>query len=315
MGRYVLSKIFQSAIVVFIVSVIIFGIIEILPGDISASLITDEVTDVEAEMIREKYGLNKTPIERYMTWAGKALRGDLGNSFTSKEPVFQKVMHAMGITLKFTLISLVIGTLIGIVFGVIAAVNRGKALDSLISVCANICNAAPSFWFAVVLILVFAVELKWLPVQGYTPLSEDLVKGLRQMVLPCLVLMLPTIASITRQTRSAMLEVLNQEYVRTARSKGQKERVVIFKHVLKNALIPVLTVLGMRLNSCFAGAMISESVFGVPGMGSVIMTAVMSQDPDLLMGCTIIMCIVVVFTTLLVDIAYGIVDPRMRNTR
>ncbi len=146
-------------------------------------------------------------------------------------------------------------------------------------------------------------------------LSEDFVKGIRQMILPTLVLMLPTIAAITRQTRSAMLETLNQEFVRTARSKGQNERVVILKHVLKNALTPILTMFGLRLNNCFAGAMISESIFGIPGMGSIMLAAILDQDTNVMLGGTLFMSISVVLITLFIDIMYGVVDPRMRSTK
>lgn len=315
MGKYAVNKILQSLLVVFLVSIIIFAIVEILPGDVSAMLIPEDATDLEVMEIRERLGLNKSAAERYVEWLLGALRGDMGVSAVTGEPVAEKVFHALCVTLRFTIPALLIGTAIGIVFGVLAAINRGKAIDSVISVIANVGNAAPGFWFAILLILVFSVKLKWLPVQGYTALSDNLEMGLKQMILPCLVLMLPTIAAITRQTRSSVLEILNHEYVRTARSKGQKEQIVIFKHVLKNALIPILTMLGLRLNNCFAGAMISESIFGIPGMGSVLKTAILNQDQDVMLGGTVMMAVAVVAITFFIDIMYGFVDPRMRNSR
>ena len=313
MGKFIVSKVGQSLLTVILVSIIIFAIIEILPGDVGTAVIPEDVSDEQVELIRERMGLNKTPVERYMTWLLNALRGDLGKSLKSSEDVFAKVTHALGITLSFTIPALIIGSIIGILFGIIAALNRGKFWDNVISVLANIGNAAPGFWFAIILILLFSVRLKWLPVQGYTPLSVDFHQGLRKRILPTLVLMLPTIAAITRQTRSAMLETLNQEYVRTARSKGQVERVVIVKHVLKNALIPILTMLGLRLNHCFAGAMISESVFGIPGMGSVILTSILDQDANVMLGGTLFMSIAVILITMLIDILYAVIDPRLRG--
>lgn len=315
MAKYIVDKTVQSIIVIFLVSMIAFSIIEILPGDIGTAIIPDDATDVEVAIIRERLGLNKSPVERYFIWLGGALRGDLGLSAKSSENVFVKVTHALGITLSFTIPALIIGGLIGMVFGIIAALNRGGLWDNLISVLANIGNAAPGFWFAIILILLFSVQLNLLPVQGYTALAVDFEKGMKQRVLPTLVLMLPTIAVITRQTRSAMLETLNQEFVRTARSKGLKESVVIRKHVLRKALTPVLTMLGLRLNNCFAGAMISESIFGIPGMGTVLLAAIMDQDTNVMLGGTLFMTIAVVVVTLLIDILYGIVDPRIRNVR
>ncbi len=315
MLKYILSKLGQSLIVILLVSVIIFTIIEILPGDISASIIPEDATDEEAEAIRESLGLNKNPIERYFSWLSHAVRGDLGISMKTREPVSYKVSHALGITLSFTIPALIIGTIIGILFGIAAALNRGRLVDNVVSFFANIGNAAPGFWIAIMLILLFAVKLKWLPVQGYTAFKTNPSKAVRQMILPVLVLMLPTIAAITRQTRSSMLETLNQEYVRTARSKGQQENIVIFKHVLKNALTPILTMLGLRLNICFAGAMVSESIFGIPGMGTVMINAILNQDTDVMLGGVVIMSIAIVLITFIIDILYGVVDPRIRVSR
>ncbi len=315
MLKYILGKFGQSLFVVFLVSVIIFTIIEILPGDISASIIPEDATDEEAMQIREQLGLDKSPLERYGSWLSKAVRGDLGISLKTREPVARKVSHALSITLSFTIPALLIGAVIGVVLGIIAAISRGRFADNLISVLANIGNAAPGFWIAIMLILLFSVKLRWLPVQGYVSLSENFSKAVRLMILPVLVLMLPTIAAITRQTRSSMLETLNQDYVRTARSKGQKETVVIIRHVLRNALTPILTMLGLRLNICFAGAMISESIFGIPGMGTVMINAILNQDTDVMLGGAVVMSIAVVIITFIIDILYGVVDPRIRTAR
>ena len=313
MTKYILGKFSQSIITVLLVSILVFAIVEILPGDVGTAVIPEDITEEQVEVLRERMGLNKTPVERYADWLIGAVQGDFGKSMKSSEDVFQKVSHALGITLSFTLPALVLGSLIGIMFGIIAALNRGKFMDGVISVLANIGNAAPGFWFAIMLILLFSVRLKLLPVQGYTAFSANPKQAVRQMVLPVLVLMLPTISAITRQTRSAMLETLNQEFVRTARSKGQKEWVVIMKHVLKNALTPILTMLGLRLNNCFAGAMISESIFGIPGMGSVMLAAIMDQDTNVMLGGTLLMSIAVIMVTFLIDILYSVADPRIRD--
>jgi len=315
MLRYILSKLGQSLVVILLVSIIIFSIIEILPGDISATIIPEDATEAEAEAIREELGLNDSAPERYFKWLFGALHGDMGISLKTREQVAEKVMHALGITLSFTIPALLIGTLIGILLGIAASLNRGRFVDNFVSFIANVGNAAPGFWIAIMLILLFSVKLKWLPVQGYTPFFANPAKAMRQMVLPVLVLMLPTIAAITRQTRSSMLETLNQEYVRTARSKGQKESVVIFKHVLKNALTPILTMLGLRLNICFAGAMISESIFGIPGMGTVMIQSILNQDANVMLGGAVTMSIAIVLITFIIDILYGVVDPRIRVAR
>ena len=216
------------------------------------------------------------------------------------------------ITLFFSLTAFLISIPLGILFGVISAVHRGKTADTVVTLIANITACLPQFWIALLVMYIFAMKLGWLPSYGFTWFSEDLFMGIRQTIMPLFCLALGGIATTTRQTRSSMLEVIRQDYVRTARSKGLSNKKIIYLHALKNALIPVITILGMRLGSMLAGSMFVESVFNIPGMGSLFVKAIQSRDIPVVQACVLVTALVSCIINLITDILYAVVDPRVR---
>ena len=251
-------------------------------------------------------------IVRYFSWLGDALHGDFGQSTQFHVPTVDVLAERIPITMFFSLSAFVISIPLGILFGVISAVYRGKPADTIVTLLANITACLPQFWIALLVMYIFAMRLGWLPSYGFTWFSEDLALGIRQTIMPLFCLALGGIATTTRQTRSSMLEVIRQDYVRTARSKGLSRRKVIFLHALKNALIPVITILGMRLGSMLAGSMFVESVFNIPGMGSLFVIAIQSRDIPVVQACVLVTALVSCIINLLTDILYAVVDPRVR---
>ncbi len=288
----------------------------LLPGDPILMLVTadelEEISDQEIEALRKEYGLDKPLVMQYVDWITKAVRGDLGKSIIHGSPVIDDLVERLPRTLYLGLIAFVISVVIGIPMGVISAVRRGKWLDSFVTIIANIGITIPVFWLGVLLIYLFALYLKILPVQGYTSPFNDFVLSTKQLVQPVFCLSVFAIASAARQTRSSMLEVMGQDYIRTAWSKGLRERLIISRHALKNALIPVVTLQGMMIRNIFGGSVLIETVYNIPGMGRLAVDAVMAQDYAIVQGVSLIIVIVVLLANLLVDLSYGWLDPRIR---
>jgi peptide/nickel transport system permease protein len=257
-------------------------------------------------------GFDKPLVLQYAHWISKVAQGDLGMSLRYKERVNRLIAQSAPISLFLGAVSFVIGMLIGIPAGIITAIRRGKLVDSVITACSNIGIAVPVFWLGVLLIYVFGVHLGWLPVSGYTSPFENLGLSLRKMVMPVACLSLFQIAILARQTRSSMLEVIQQDYIRTAWSKGLSERIVIIRHALKNAFIPVITVGGVLVAQLVGGAVLTETIFNIPGMGRLIVTGVLQNDYVVVQGCTLMVALVVAFINLIVDISYAWLDPRIR---
>lgn len=313
MAKYILKRIGQAFIVLMIVTIISFMLVHIMPGDAAILYLGADASDQELlAQTREEMNLDKPIIVQWILWVKAAARGDFGKSFSYHVPVTELIGDRIGITFTLGLVSLVISIFVGITLGVVAATHRNGFWDNVINVLANIGISAPSFWISVLLMYVFALGLGWLPVQGYVDPKTDFADAVRHMVLPCFVMALPSIATLTRQTRASMLDCLHEDYVRTARSKGLKNNVILLKHVLKNALIPVLTVLGMSLASLFGGSVLVEQVFNIPGMGQLVTSAVLNRDIPIIQAFVVIISLVIILSSLLVDIAYGIVDPRIR---
>jgi peptide/nickel transport system permease protein len=240
------------------------------------------------------------------------VRGDLGISILYRTSVASEVARRLPVTLHLGVLAFIISFVIGIPAGVICAVRRGGWLDSLVTSLANIGITVPVFWLGVVLIYVFALQLRWLPTFGYTSPFEDFWLNTRQLVMPVFCLFIPHIAGIARQTRSSMLEVMRQDYIRTAWSKGLSERMLIIKHALKNALIPIVTLAGLQASHIIGGSVLIESVFSIPGMGLMAVTSVFSQDYPTTQGITLLIAAIVVFVNLIVDISYSYLNPRIR---
>ena len=288
------------------------------PGDPTALFTDPNIDPIELARIRANWGLDKPVIVQYFYWLGNVLRGNFGTSYTTGQPVLSELLTRLPATLLLMISSYILTLLITIPLGVISAVRKGSWFDNMVTVLSFAGMATPSFWLGLMLMLFFSVKLGWLPAVG---MYDPLLKGgffirsldvLKHMILPLTTMTLLSLAGITRYQRAAMLEVLNQDFVRTARAKGLPERVVIFKHALRNALIPIVTILGLSLPGLFGGAFIIETIFAWPGMGRLGVMAIFQRNYPLIMGIVVFSAGLIMLGNLLADIGYALVDPRIR---
>jgi peptide/nickel transport system permease protein len=311
-----IRRLVQAVIVLFLISAIVFFAMRLLPGDPIFMLITPEsageFTVQQLDELRHQYGLDKPILAQYFDWLGGVFRGDLGDSILSKTPVYREIIRRIPVTLQLGVLAFIIGIVIGIPAGIICAVRRGKWLDTAVTVLANIGITIPIFWLGIILMYFFGLYLKWLPVMGYTSPFQDFWLNLKQIIMPVICLAVFPIAAIARQTRTSMLEVMQQDYIRTAWSKGLSERVVVTKHALKNGLIPVVTLLGMALSQVIGGSVLIETVFVIPGMGLLAVSSVINQDYPYVQAVILIIAISVLLINFIVDVSYGWLDPRIR---
>jgi peptide/nickel transport system permease protein len=316
MITFIVRRIILALIVLVIVTLIIFMTMRILPGDPIYMIMTrgdmDKVTIEQINEIRHEFGLDKPLIVQYASWFSGVFRGDLGISIIQRQPVIKEIVRRVPITLNLSILALLIAVSIGIPAGAICALRRGTWIDTIVTILANTGITIPVFWLGVMLIYIFSLRLHLLPVQGYTSPLIDLGKNLRQIIMPVFCLSIFAIASITRQTRSSMLEVMRQDYIRTAWAKGLKERLVVTRHALKNGLIPVVTLLGMSLSHIIGGSVLIETVYNIPGMGRMAVNAVFSHDYPVVQGFILLIAIAVLTVNLIVDLSYGWLDPRIR---
>jgi peptide/nickel transport system permease protein len=316
MTTFIIRRLLQSIAVLFLVSLLVFFGMRLLPGDPIRMLVTAEsytrMTPEEVELLRHENGLDKPLVEQYGTWIGGVLKGDWGRSILSKGPVLTDLKHRIPITLHIGLLSLIIGLIVGVAVGILSAVRRNSWLDTLVTVLANVGITIPTFLVALFGVYLFSIKLGWLPVMGYTSPFTNFWLNTKQIIMPVLCLATFPIAGFARQTRTSMLEVMNQDYVRTAWSKGLSERVIIVRHALKNSLAPVMTMAGMQLGGILGGSVIVETVFVIPGMGFMALHGIMQQDYPSVQGVVLVVAIAVVLANLLVDISYGWFDPRIR---
>ncbi|MBN2057905.1 MAG: ABC transporter permease [Candidatus Saganbacteria bacterium] len=322
MRKFILKRLIQLVPLLIGVSLISFFVMHLAPGD-PTSLFTDPNIDpVELARIRANWGLDKPVILQYFYWLGNVLRGDFGNSYMTGQPVLHEILQRLPNTLLLMISSYFLTLLITIPLGVISAVRKGTWFDNLVTVLSFIGMATPSFWLGLMLMLLFAVELDWLPAVGmYDVLSGShgpiatVFDVFRHMILPLTTMTILSLAGITRYQRAAMLEVLDQDYIRTARAKGLPERIVIYKHALRNALIPIVTILGLSLPGLFGGAFIIETIFAWPGMGRLGVLAIFQRNYPLIMGIVVFSAVLIMLGNLLADIGYALVDPRIRYAK
>jgi peptide/nickel transport system permease protein len=295
-----------------LVGLITFLMIHLTPGD-PASVVAGENASLQAiEEARERLGLNQPLPVQFWHWLVAAVHGDLGTSFTSGRPVTDVILERLPITLSLTAGATLIGLVISIPLGMFAAVQRDSWLDRLTVFTTSLGIAAPEFFIGLLLVLLFALELGWLPATGYIPFFDDPLEWATRLILPCLALGLGVAAELTRQVRGAMRDVLSRDYIQTARAKGLSSVAVIFKHGLKNAAIPVVTVLGLQVRRLLGGTVIIEQIFNINGVGSLAVRAVFLRDLPVLLGIALITAIVVLIVNLLVDMSYGYFDPKVR---
>ncbi|CCC58085.1 MULTISPECIES: ABC transporter permease [Caloramator] len=315
MLKYVVKRILQAIPLLFIISLITFFIINLAPGDPIYMFINPETANpVDVEVIRKSLGLDKPIYIRYILWLKNVIQGDFGKSFQHGRPVLEMILERLPNTITLAIVSTIISFLVSIPVGVYSAIKRNSILDYMFSTFAFIGISIPSFWFGLMLILLFSLKLGWLPSGGMRANFEefDLIDRLRHIILPALVLGMASMASQMRQMRSAMLEVIRQDYIRTARSKGLSERVVIFKHALRNALLPIITIIGFIIPWLVSGAVVTETIFSWPGIGRLYIHATFMRDYPVIMGVTIISSVMVVVGSMVADILYALVDPRIK---
>ncbi|EKF16921.1 ABC transporter permease [Nitratireductor pacificus] len=312
MIAFILRRLFAVIPVLLLVTLASFLLMRLIPGD-PAMLIADiSASDAEIEKIREQLGLNEPFLTQLLHWYGNLLRGDLGESYLLGRSVTQAIWERLPTTLSLTLLSFVLSTTIAVTLGVIAAVKANTWLDQFVMSFALIGVALPNFWMGLMLIILFSVHLGWLPSGGYVPLSEDFWGWLRTCTLPAISLALLQIGLLSRITRATMLEVLQQDYIRTARAKGLSKSKVVGKHALKNVLVPVITILGISFSLLISGSLVIETVFSLPGVGKLLGSAILRRDYPVIQGGLIFVAVSMIFINLLVDILYAWVDPRVR---
>ena len=312
MGRYIAKRFGQAAIVLLLVSLFTYLLLYMMPGDPVYAMLGGDITREQYDIAYAKMHLGDPLLLRYVRWLFDFVTGEWGNSFKYSEPVRQIIAVRLPVTMYLGVWSIIISTLAGILFGVICGTKRGKAADSVIITCANFGAVMPAFWLAVLGMYIFSLKLGWLPTHGFTMPSEDLGLSIQQSILPLIALSVGGIGGTTRQMRSGMLDVVRQDYIRTARSKGLKESQVIWRHAFRNAVLPVVTLTGMSFRNVVAGAVSIEQVFGIAGMGSLLINSILSKDIAVVQSCIMIISIVVVMSNLLVDILYGILEARLR---
>jgi peptide/nickel transport system permease protein len=313
-ARFLFQRVASGARVFVFARALTCVFVNLAPGGPS-SIMRFDVTVEQREALIKRMGLDKPVVERYADWAAGAIRGDLGTSLLSDEPVTQRIGERLPNTLTLAGAALLVSLAIGIPIGLIQALRRGSALDHFLSLYSAVGLAVPVFWLGIVLILIFAVSLGWLPSAGVTGISEDtLVERLRHLALPTVALATTTLPTIVRFMRSAALEVLHEDYIRTAASKGLAPRVVVTRHALRNALIPVVSAVGALVPRLLGGTVVTESVFSWPGMGRLALEAAQGRDYPLITGITVVVAGIAVATTLLVDLAYTRIDPRLRTS-
>ncbi|MGD9890290.1 MAG: nickel ABC transporter permease [Dehalococcoidia bacterium] len=317
MTGYLIRRLLNAIPVLLLVSIAVFSLTNLLSGDPVHALLGEEVviTPEVEEQLREDLGLNDPLPVQYLTWLTNALRGDLGESIQTHQPVVDALRERLPVTLQLALAAWLIGVAISLPLGVIAAVKRNSWIDHAATVVALSGVAMPSFWMGLMFILIFAVWMNVLPPSGFVNLWDDPMQSLRYLILPAVTLGLHMTGSLTRQTRSSMLEVLNQDFVRTARSKGLKERRIIVLHAMRNAMLPVLTVLGIQAGGLVGGTVVIEQVFAIPGMGRLAVSSVFAQDIPVIQGVVLLAAAAVLIANLLTDLLYGVLDPRIRYGR
>ncbi|MET4328672.1 peptide/nickel transport system permease protein [Bradyrhizobium sp. i1.15.2] len=312
MGSYIIRRLLSILPVMGIVAVIIFLLLHLAPGDPAAVMAGDNVTQEAIAQMRERLGLDEPLWRQFLLWVLHLLHGDLGNSMFWGDPVTTLIAQRAEPTISLALTSGAFAVAIALLIGIAAAANAGTALDRFVMGFAVLNLSVPAFVVGYLLIFVFAIELKWLPVQGYSPIADGVGPWLRSLILPAVVLGLPYVAFIARITRATMLEVLGEDYLRTARAKGVASGPLLMKHALKNAAPPIVTVIGMGVGFLIGGAVVTETVFNFPGIGRLVVDAIARRDYPIIQGVTLVFSGVYMLINLLVDLSYPLFDPRVR---
>ena len=312
MRTYVLRRLLIAVPSLLIASLIVFTLPRLIPGDVVQLMLEEKAYGKDLEDLRAKLGLNRPIPVQYLEWLGRIARGDLGESLWTRQQVLGELARRLPVTLTLGVMAIAVAILIGIPIGILSAVRQDGVLDFFARSAAILGLSIPAFVTAIVVILLPAIWWGWTPQVRFTELSKDPAAHLLQFVLPAIILGIASAAGLMRLTRGMLLEVLRQDYVRTAWAKGLRERVVVLKHSLKNAIIPVVTILGLQVAQIAGGAVIIEQIFGLPGMGQFLVEAIVQRDYPVIQGINLLVVVIIVSTNLLVDLAYAVIDPRIR---
>jgi peptide/nickel transport system permease protein len=313
MLKLLIRRIIQAIPVIVIVGAVVFSVAVALPGDPSLIILGENAPEAARAQIREELGLNQPILVQFGDWMAKAVQGDLGKSYKTGEPVMSMLMARIPVTLELATLSLTFAVIVGVPLGMIAAIKRNTWIDAMVSIFSVSALAMPFFWVGILLIMLFTLKLRLLPPSGYVPLTEDPVQNLRLMIMPVLTLGSAYVALVARQTRAAMIQVLSADYVRTARAKGASELRVVTIHAFRNALVAVVTVIGLQFAGMMGGAVVTETVFQLPGLGRMITNAIFDRDYGLLQGGVLVVVAGVIIVNLLTDMAYRLLDPRIEQ--
>ncbi|MFP3952890.1 MAG: ABC transporter permease [Candidatus Acetothermia bacterium] len=312
MFNYIISRVVELVLTLLVVSLIIFTVVRVIPGDPAQLILGMNAAPENLKALREDLGLNRPMVVQYLDWVRGLLHFDLGESITYNKPVSTLILHRLGVTLPLTALAAILGLLIALPMGVFAATRRSKGMDMGIITISQLGMSIPAFWFGILLLTLFSVNLGLLPAGGFPGWLKGPVRALLSLTLPVLTLGLIQSAALTRMTRASVLEVLASDFVRTARSKGIPERNVLFKHVLKNSSISIVTLVGLQVGQLLAGAIVVEMVFHLPGLGRLLMTALQQRDLPLVQGIVTVLVAAIIIVNFLVDFIYSTIDPRIR---
>ena len=312
MLAFLLRRFLGALLSIFLAALLVFSALLLVPGDPAQVILGINASPQSLATLRDQLGLNEPPVTRFFGWFTGILRGDFGESLNYRQSVASLLIARLKVSIPLALGAILLAIVIALPLGITAAVRRGTGLDLFISVVSQLGAAIPSFWLGLMFILLFSVELGWLPSGGYVPPERNLLGTLRSLTLPIIALGLGQAAVLTRMTRSAMLETLSLDYIRTAKAKGLPTRRVLSKHALRNALVTLITVIGLSLSQLLVGAIVIEQVFSLPGLGQLVLTAISTRDFPLLQGEILLYASAIVFLSFLVDVSYGLLDPRIR---
>jgi peptide/nickel transport system permease protein len=313
MFALILKRLAATLPVMLVVAIVIFSVLRLTPGDPAALAAGDSATIEQIAEMRAAMGLDKPIISQFLIWGSNLLQGNLGVSMISGQPVWDLIVDRAGPSISMTVMTLMIALIVSLPVGILSASMRGKAIDKIVMSGSILGFSVPVFIVAYVLIMIFSMYLQWLPVQGYQPLENGLWNHIKHLLLPALSLSTVYIALIARMVRSSVIETLNEDYIRTARAKGNNDYQVLIKHALPNAAIPILTIIGISITMLIGGVVITESVFNIPGLGRLVLDAVLSRDFNVIQALILVFSFVYILVNLLIDISYIFVDPRIKQ--
>lgn len=312
MGMYITKRVLVSIPVMFGISLLTFFLIRLVPGDTITAMLGTNYSEEQASVLREKYGLDKPAAVQYSIWIGRMLQGDFGESSFTGEPVLQVILERLPVTLELTVLSLLLAVCIAVPLGALSAMKRNSSFDYAATLFGMLGVSVPRFWLSILMILFLSLQLGWLPSGGFVNFAESPADNLRGMAMPVIAMGVSVSAVIMRMTRSSMLEVINQEYIKMARAKGVPGSCLIWKHALKNALVPVITTIGIQAGYLLGGSVVIEQIFSLPGIGLLALESITNRDYALLQGTILFIACAFVIVNLVVDIVYSLINPRIR---